>query len=234
MKVKQTQIIDYIKEANYITSKRHKEHFLYKKIFLFIKDQLPDNIDISNVIDSVEGIVPEHLVSEVDAVYVGQFKEFEERSINSLFMDGAIYVTNEQDNDEDMIDDIVHEISHSLERRRGDIIYSDRKVEQEFLGKRNRLYHLLKAENIPVDMTQFLNSDYSSEFDDYLYNKIGYEKLANILIGLFISPYAVTSIREYFATGFTEVLMGDYQYLSTISPKLFEKLQILIGENYES
>ena len=33
--------------------------------------------------------------------------------------DGAIYVTNEQDDDEDFIDDMIHEIAHLVENTYG-------------------------------------------------------------------------------------------------------------------
>ena len=145
-----------------------------------------------------------------------------------MYLDGGLYISNAQDNNEAMKDDIVHEISHSLEYRHGDIIYGDSKVEQEFLGKRNRLYHMLKAEAVPVDMSQFLVSDYSLEFDDYLYNKIGYEKLANLIMGLFVSPYSVTSIREYFATAFEEYILSDKHHVAQVCPKVYEKILLLV------
>ena len=34
--------------------------------------------------------------------------------------------------------------------------------------------------------------------------KIGYDKLSPIMTGIFMTPYAATSLREYFATGFVE------------------------------
>ena len=63
------------------------------------------------------------------------------------------------------------------------------------------------------------------EFDDFLLNKIGYDKLSILMQGLFISPYAATSLREYFATGFTEFFMQpDHRLLRTVSPVLYKKL----------
>jgi hypothetical protein len=37
-------------------------------------------------------------------------------------------------------------------------------------------------------------------------------------MGLFITPYAATSLREYFATGYVEYLMGDRSYMQKVSP----------------
>ncbi len=40
----------------------------------------------------------------------------------------------------DMVDDIVHEIAHSVEKTFSMYIYANGNLEEEFLGKRNRLY----------------------------------------------------------------------------------------------
>ena len=62
----------------------------------------------------------------------------------------------------------------------------------------------------------------------FLYQTIGYDKLANLVQGLFISPYAATSLREYFATGFTDFYMdSDHKFLQKISPALYSKLIML-------
>ena len=45
-----------------------------------------------------------------------------------MFIDGAIYVSNEQDNEEDMIDDIVHEIAHATEELFTRDLYKDEKI----------------------------------------------------------------------------------------------------------
>jgi hypothetical protein len=48
--------------------------------------------------------------------------------------------------------------------------------------------------------------------------------------GLFVSAYACTSLREYFANGFEEFYLGDRNYLNTISPKLYSKIKNLHNE----
>ena len=68
---------------------------------------------------------------------------------------------------------------------------------------------------------------YDYEFDQFLYKDIGYAKLSQILNGLFISPYSPTSLREYFATGFTEFYLhpNDHTFLKQVSPALYAKLE---------
>ena len=56
------------------------------------------------------------------------------------------------------------------------------------------------------------------ELDVFLYNEIGYDKLSLITPGLFTSPYSITSIREYFANGMEDYLLGDSEHLKQISP----------------
>ena len=135
-----------------------------------------------------------------------------------------------QDNAKDMADDIVHEIAHSLEERFADTIYGDGRLQREFLGKRERLYQILKAngENCQEYKNYFHDLDYNAKFDDYLVNQVGYKKLASYIEGLFYSPYAATSVREYFARGFEAYFfVKDHKYLEKISPVLYNRMETL-------
>ena len=43
---------------------------------------------------------------------------------------------------------------------------------------------------------------------------------------IFYSPYAATSLREYFANGFEALYYyGDYNFISKSCPELYSKLQ---------
>ena len=56
-------------------SVRGQKHFkIFGLIDFFIKDPLPDNINIVNVINKVEEKIPFQITSEVDAFYVGNLK----------------------------------------------------------------------------------------------------------------------------------------------------------------
>ena len=39
----------------------------------------------------------------------------------------------------DLLDDIVHELEHAVEKKYGDFIYGERKIEDELILKRNQL-----------------------------------------------------------------------------------------------
>ena len=64
------------------------------------------------------------------------------------------------------------------------------------------------------------------EFDEFLHEDVGYDKLGEVLKGVVVTPYAMTSLREYFATGFTEFYLypDSHGYLQKTSPELYKKL----------
>ena len=70
--------------------------------------------------------------------------------------------------------------------------------------------------------------EYNLEFDDYLYGTVGYPILQTLSIGLFPDAYGITSIREYFASGFEMYFLGDRDYLKKISPILYKKIRELL------
>ena len=165
----------------------------------------------------------------MEAFYVGRFKEFEEKQVNAMYRDGAIYISNEQDNNEDMIDDLIHELAHAAEHLYAQEIYSDKKIQNEFLGKRKRLSDMIREYGYFSDDSapSFSELEYTQELDNFLYKKLGYDKLETFCAGLFIRPYAVTDIREYFATAFECFLLDDRRYLKKISPEAYKKVAMV-------
>ena len=80
-----------------------------------------------------------------------------------------------------------------------------------------------------IPLSVAMDPEYNEEFDMFLYEKVGYSKLATFIGGVFISPYAATSLREYFATGFTEFYLhpDTHSFLQNVSPELYKKLSVL-------
>ena len=195
-------------------------------IQVFVKDKLPEGFDVEYVTNYVNSRVPSHLMKGVDVVYVGEFEEMEDRDINSFFEDGAIYVTNIQNNEMDMIDDLIHEIAHAAEREYSGLVYTG-SIEREFLAKRERLFSILRADGYKVSPVFKVKTEYDREIDEFLYQKVGYERLNTLVNGLFVSAYASTSLSEYFARGFEEFFMGDVRYLKKTSPVLYSILESL-------
>ena len=215
----------FIVENSIKAQKKQKEYLFYGDIIVLVKDPLPEDIDIPFCLQEIERIIPHHLVYGLDSVFIGQFDEFKQRQINAFYKDGAIYITNEQTNNDDFIDDLIHEIAHLTEKTYGADIYGDQKVIREFLGKRQKLFYLLKEEGISVDPKHFMQPDYSYEFDMFLFKEVGYPLLTQATVGLFISPYSVTSLREYYAESFEFYFFKDRTLVRAISPMCYRKIQ---------
>jgi len=208
-------------------SNKLKDHYKMQDIDIFIKDPLPDHINPDLVFSTFSKLIPHHLLSGVDIIYVGEFKVFKEKGTNAVFQDGAIYVSNEQDSNQDMIDDIIHELAHSVEEKFTQYIYGESDLKNEFLGKRERLYDILfsyKYNPSPLIKTAY---HYEEKIDMYFYKEVGYESMWNLVNGLFPSPYSATSLREYFAIGFEYYFMGDKNTIKKLCPVLYSKLENL-------
>ena len=218
LKRKQKQIQEM--RSNFYTSRGTHVYF---------KDELNnEDIDPERVVAKVESLIPEHLLSELEVIVIGSFEEFDKRHINAFYKDGVLHVSNIQDNEKDLVDDIIHEIAHSIESLFGYEIYGDQQLKDEFLHKRKRLYDKLWILGYKAPLEWFMNTEYDEEFDEFLLEKVGYDKLRMICMGLFINAYAPTSLREYFATGFTDFyLHSDHNFLKKVGPTLIKKLLLL-------
>mgnify|MGYP003121208986 FL=1 len=219
---------------NSIKNKQNRsKRFTWKGVEVIVKDQIIDpEINLRVVLDTIGSKIPKTFLTNVDVIYVGDFDFFKERDIQAMYENSCIFVTNQQDSVEDMCDDIVHEIAHSLEEVYRSMIYSDGQIEKEFLQKRKQLYSTLRGEGYEADLINFLNPIYKKDFDEYLYKVIGYPALNMLSAGIFYSPYAVTSLREYFANGFEAFFyFGEYDFIKKYCPELFIKLSELMEQN---
>jgi len=207
--------------------RRLKDVYNLSGVDVYIKDRLPEGIDPDFVFNYISARIPFHLARNIDIIYVGQFPEMKEREINAYYEDGAIYVTNKQDEDIDMIDDIIHELAHAVERNNEDLIYGAGELQREFKAKRRNLHTIIQEMyDIPKDFLS--NIDYSKEIDDFLFKTIGYDILNQLVANIFISGYAATSVSEYFARGFEEYFIGDKSALKQLSPVLYSIIDKLV------
>tara|TARA_R110002074_G_scaffold144402_10_gene292032 strand:- start:950 stop:1639 length:690 start_codon:yes stop_codon:yes gene_type:complete len=220
--MRKNEVVNYVKSRN-----KSLPEYKFGSLQVIVKDPLPDNIDVDNIFKEITSILPPRFVSLVDVVYVGSFDFFEEREINSLYMDGAIYVSNEQDNNEDMKDDVIHELGHALEDNYHDFIYDDEKIQDEYFAKLIKLKKFLEHEGYNTEAYSFFNLEYDADFDEFLFKKVGYEKLQNLSNGMFLNPYSITSLREYWSTGFEEYFLGNRLYLEKVCPYINRKLSLL-------
>ena len=219
-------LVDYIQQRQKMLEESNN-FYTPSGIHVFTKDaMMNDLVDLDAVISNLEAKLPDHIRDGVEMIIIGQFDEFEERGINAFYKDGALYVSNIQSDNDDLLDDLVHETAHSVEEQYGMEIYADQEIKDEFLRKRMHLYNMLWNMGFKATREMFLDTEYDQEFDEFLYEDVGYDKLSEILKGIMVTPYAATSLREYFATGFTEFYLhpDSHNYLQKTSPELYRKL----------
>lgn len=228
-----TNLRDYIEESSKVVLNRQREFQAFGgSVHVFVKDPLPVEIDFLSVLRRVEKAVPQHLMHNLDCIFVGQFEELNQREVQAVYLEGAIYVTNEQDNEDDLFDDILHETAHVVEELAHRELYADGELEREFLAKREKLFNILYHNGYTLEKSLYMEPDLNQEFDDFLYREVGYDRLAIFVAGLFSSPYAATSLSEYFASGYEQFLVGQQHGLKDISPVLYEKVEEVASANF--
>lgn len=202
-------------------------------INIIIKDDLKYDLNLDDV-KSVLTSLPKNFLINLDYIMFGDFDFLKQNGYNASYADGVIYVSNEQGSNLDVLDDIVHEIGHSVEERYDYLVYGDGVLEREFLKKRKLLNIEMKKSGIHIPEEMYLNPDYDENLDNIFANEIGYPSMTVISQGIYYSPYAATSLREYFANGFEAYFYHKDIYLKKVSPLLFAKMEELeMGENHE-
>ena len=221
---------DYIEASQKRITEQISNFYTGNGIQIYFKDQMLDeHIDVEKVVSKFERTVPRHLLEEVEMVIIGHFDEFEDHSFTAFYRDGAIHLSNSQMDEDAMFSDMIHETAHACETAYGQEIYADSKIKDEFLRKRLHLYDILWKMDFKAPKSIFLDVEYDEEFDQFLFQDVGYGTLGNAVRGLFISAYAPTSLREYFATGFAEFYRhsNNHTNLKKVSPALYKKIALL-------
>ena len=224
----------YLKHSVKKSLKERKEYHLYD-IPVSILNPLPEHINIKDILNKIKDLVPYEIYSDLEGIYIGEFSELKDRKIQAMFKEGAIYLSSFKDfpdvTDKIILNDIIHELAHMFEDNFYFEIYDNNSIENEYVGKKKKLVALLRANDISfAGMGKlFFSDEFVDELDDFLFNNLGYDNLALLTAGLFMSPYSVTSIREYFANGFEEYINGDQNYLKDISPALYNKLENVLN-----
>jgi|TARA_B100000282_G_scaffold157715_1_gene113835 hypothetical protein len=216
-------MFEYILESSKKSKKENEKINIYDVPFIF-SQPFEKDIDLNYIKNKIESLTPEYFFDNVDGFFVGYVEEFfkDGREYNAMFKDGAIYISPDQDNEADLLDDILHEVAHAVEKTHEDQIYGDGRLEREFIYKRKYLYYLLGDKE--YDIEAYANPEYDYEFDQHLYKNVGYNTLRGVSAELFYSPYAITALREYWANGFENYLLGVRGKLKEISPVLYNKV----------
>ena len=221
------KIEQIIRESVERSKNQRREFTIFNRIPVHILQ--PTIISFTEVVDKIEENIPQHMFDEIDEIFVGSFEENDSRALEAYYESGAIYVTNDMVTADDYVESIIHETAHSIEQARGFEIYGDQKVQEEFLGKRMTLKRTLDSNGYDVE-ADFTDIEYSEDFDLYLYKEVGYDEIGNLTSGLFYSPYAATSVNEYFANGLENFFLGNREYLKRISPQLTKKIWEIVND----
>lgn len=210
-----------------------RKRFYFNRGIEFILDKpLKKDIDIEKVMGLLRSNLPVSSYTGINNVYFGEFDILKRRSLTALHHKDNIYISSEElTSEKEILDDLVHEFAHRFEENNSERIYEDGKIINEYLGKMNRLHDLIvqdhNLDDYGVTYFDFINTQFDSEFDKFLFNGIGYDKITNIAPTLFIRPYAATSVREYFATGFEDYYLEGGLQLKKISPILHSRIELL-------
>ena len=207
--------------------KNSTRYFRFGGIDVVEVDPVPRDIDLQAIFQSLENLFPARYFKDLKEVRIEHIPEFDQRGVNALYRDGVFYITNQQDNSKDIIDDVIHEFAHHLEMLYPTEIYGDEKLIKEFLTKRAQLEFELRSEGYWTQEYDFRNLKFDTEFDNFLYKRVGKQMLKMVTSGIFVRPYASVSLREYFATGFEAYYMGNKEVLKQLSPVLYNKIERL-------
>jgi len=213
--------------VEYIREKQKTSHNLFG-IPIEIRDNI--NFDLGKVTEELKKMVPDNAFEGIKKIVVTDMKKVGKGlPFNAYYINNIIYLDNEQDGTMDAVDDIIHELSHHLEKRYHELIYGDKTLESEFIAKRGYLHDILTNNDMnPPDQIR-TDLKYNRKIDDYFYNKVG-PKLSTFINGLFMTEYAVTSLKEYYGVGFEKYLLSynNHMMLKKQSPVLFNKIERLM------
>ena len=193
---------------------------------------LKKDIDIEKVMGLLRSNLPVSSYVGINNVYFGEFDILKRRSLTALHHKDNIYISSEElTSEKEILDDLVHEFAHRFEENNSEKIYEDGKIINEYLGKMNRLHDLItqdyNLEEHGLSYFDFINTEFDPKLDKFFYETVGYTEIENMAPTLFIRPYAATSVREYFATGFEDYYLEGGLQLKKISPILHSRIEML-------
>jgi hypothetical protein len=195
---------------------------------ILVKNSFTGNFEINNVIQTIKNL-PYSILSVADSICIGDFPFLKKRQIEAVYNDRMIYITNKQNSPEQFLKNLIHELAHGCEEQYYNDVYDDHSIKQEFISKRIKMYEILTAYGYDqFKKESYLNPEYEESFDKYLFQTIGYDKLGSLVRGVFLSPYAATSLREYFANGFEKYFLEGDEEINRVCPQLASKLAMFV------
>ena len=98
------KIKDIISRSYHKALAEQKEFYLNGALIQVI-DPLSNHVDINHIISFLKKHIPNTILNLVDVYYIGNFGVFKKKNTNAAYMDGAIYISSNQDGEKDLVDD---------------------------------------------------------------------------------------------------------------------------------
>jgi len=180
---------------------------------------------ISKVNKSIKG----KILSFIRSIRIGYFAALRDKGFDAVYYNGVVFMNAEMKDGESFYRAFVHELGHAVEESFQEMVYEDSNLIHEFMVKKAKLLEILENHyNLAFSKEDFSQMHTTSRMDE-VFEEIGYSKLTTFSVGIFVSPYAAYSIREYFSRGFEDFFASDEKrsQLRDISPVLYEKIESL-------
>jgi hypothetical protein len=190
--------------------------YIKKKPFYNMKNEM----DLSKQIAILNRVLPSHFMKYIDSVYLGDFPELKQRKVQAAFMDDCIYIDSFENSD-DFLKFVVHEMAHSL------FPLHTNAVEKEFIAKREILCDIMDSRDIQFPENMYYEFEHDENIDKFLHSELGYDKLGQLAQGIFLSPYSITSISEYWCIGFEVFFLEQQSFIKSVCPELFRRIEYI-------
>ena len=102
-----------------------RKNFIFKGIQISIKDPLPQDINVMDILKRVQYAIPDSYFGYVDAIYFGEFDALSQKDFSAVYDQGAIFMSNKQVSVADATSHLVHEFAHAVEQNNSSLIYTD-------------------------------------------------------------------------------------------------------------
>ena len=215
--------------TDYIKQKKNNKFSINGILVTISGSTFMDISDIKQQIEIMNSRVPSFMLAGIKQILIDDYEFLNDKDLQAAYKNSNIYISSRVSNEYQLLSILVHEVAHSVEVKFSKLIYSDKTIEKEFLQKRKMLWQTLKQKGFNIDLNKCLKLDYDHEFDLFLYDTIGYPTLTVLTANIFHSPYAATSLREYFADAFEAFFMKDrIHMIKKISPVVYNKIISLL------
>lgn len=212
-----------------------KEHYIYNKIPILIKDPLSFSIlnSLEKLVDIIERKIPEALVPDLTAVWVGSFPSFEKTNNLSSHKDNMILLSNSISSPEEFYYSLIYEMNRSTARSYNLMLMADGQLEREYVMKRLAIYNKLTiSQRKVVGIEHYLGTKYSSALYKFLYGKLSTSYLERLCNNIIIHYNGLFSLEEYFAITYYTLLTNMSSFtekdLELYGPVVYSKLKMLL------